>query len=163
MQRLALEPAMVDMLDNLRDRIPVCTWIGDHIDPINRQLDECLQACHDCFHPPERRAIAIYGVPLSQAFGLDGLCNVRTRPMTILIDVGRVKPQDWLAVVAHEYAHAHLGNSGHDATFATILSHLCLGLGLDLPPWEPGMETTLRHWPPYTPNPDPLAFWRGQG
>jgi hypothetical protein len=153
---------MVNVEENLRDRVLICTWIGENIETVNHKLNDCLQACHDCFHPQERRAIAIFAAPLAPAFNLDGVCNIRTHPITILIDAGRINPSDWLAVVAHEYAHAHLGNSGHDATFATVLSHLCLGLGLELPSWETGMETRLRHWPPCTTTPDPLAFWRGQ-
>jgi hypothetical protein len=51
----------------------------------------------------------IFAAPLAQAFGLDALCNLQTDPISILIDVGRVMPEDWLLVVAHEYAHAHAG------------------------------------------------------
>ena len=139
----------------------VCGWIGENIDRINLKLKDCLQACHDCLHPQERRPMQIFAAPLAPTLGLDGFCNIRITPVTLLVDVGRVYPEDWLAIVAHEYAHAHLGNSGHDATFATLLSHLCLGLGLDLPIWEPGMEMKLRHWPPCPSRSDPLAFWRG--
>jgi len=161
-QRLALEPEMVDVLDNLRDRITICSWIGENIHNVNARLNCCLQACHECFRPHERCHIQIFAAPLAQPFYLDGLCNIQIQPITILIDVGRAHPDDWLAIVAHEYAHAHLGNAGHHVLFATVLSHLCLGLGLEPPHWEYGIEAQLRHWPPYVPNSDPLAFWRGQ-
>lgn len=160
-QRLALEPKMVDVMDNLRDRILICIWVGNNIDRVNTQLSACLQACHECFHPQQRRRVQIFAVPLAQPFGIDGLCNILTTPVTILVDVGRVVPQDWLRVVAHEYAHAHLGESGHSQNFASVLSHVCLGLGLEPPFWEPGMEARLRSWPHCQSTIDPLAFWIG--
>jgi hypothetical protein len=159
-ERLMLEPGMVDVLDNLRDRDLICSWIGENIHAVNARLNLCLQACHDCFHPQDRPYVQIFAVPLAQSFRLDGICNIQTRPITILIDVGRVQPSDWLALVAHEYAHAHLGNSGHDASFARVLAHLCLGLELEPPCWKTGMENQLRHFPPYVSVLDPLAFWR---
>ena len=159
----ALAPGMVNRLEGVPDRLRIASWIGENIASVNGKLNDCLQACHDCFYPTERRALQIFAAPLAPNLSLDGVCNIHSNPMTLLIDVGRVAPTDWLAIVAHEYAHAHLGNSGHDATFATLLSHLCLGLGLEQPTWEAGMETKLRHWPPCAATADPLAFWRGQG
>jgi hypothetical protein len=159
-ERLTLEPGMVDVLDNLRDRSLICQWIGENIHRVNDRLNLCLQACHDCFHPQNRPHVQIFAVPLAQSFRLDGICNIQTRPIAILIDVGRVHPSDWLALVAHEYAHAHLGSSGHDASFAKVLAHLCLGLELEPLCWKTGMENQLRHFPPYVPVLDPLAFWR---
>lgn len=161
-QSLTLEPGMVDVMDNLRDRIPICTWIGNHIDTVNAALNACLEACHECFHPQERRFIQIFAAPLAQSFGIDGLCNILANPVTILVDVGRVAPQDWLGVVAHEYTHAYLGHPGHNQKFLTVLAHLCLGLGLEPPSWEPGWEANLLHWPVCDSTLDPLAFWRGQ-
>ncbi len=161
-QCFALEPEMVDVIDKQSDRIPICTWIGKNIDKINEQLNNYLQACHECFYPQERRYMQIFAVPLAQPFGIDGLCNIFTTPTTILVDVGRITPENWLAIVAHEYAHAHLGEFGHNQYFANILSHLCLGLGLEPPLWEPGMEAYLRSWPYCNSTTDPLAFWRGE-
>ncbi len=162
-QKLALEPGIVDAINNLRDRIHICTWIGENIDTVNAQLSIYLEACHDCFHVQERRQIQIFAVPIAQSFGIDGLCNIRTTPITILVDVGRVAPIDWLGIVVHEYAHAHLGDSGHNQQFVRILSHLCLGLGFEPPYWELGMEATLRSWPHCKSTIDPLEFWIGQG
>jgi hypothetical protein len=159
-QGFAPDPAMVNVMENLRDRITICTWIGKNIEAVNEALRYCLLACHECFYPHERRSIQIFAVPLGQPLGLDGLCNVSTTPISILVDVGRVTPEDWLRIVAHEYAHAHIGSPGHHDGFAAVLSHLCLGLGLE-PPKEQG-EIVLRSWPPYTSILDPLAFWRGE-
>jgi hypothetical protein len=160
-QQLALEPAMVDVFDLCR-RSEVCTWIGTFIDQVNATLKTYLEACHACFRTWERRSLQIWAAPLEQSFGIDGLCNLKTRPMTILIDVGRVVQQDWLGLVIHEYAHAHLGTPGHTPEFAAVLAHLCLGLGLATPIWQPGQEAMLRHWPHCQPTPNPLAFWMGQ-
>jgi hypothetical protein len=161
-QELVLEPGMVDVINNLRDRILICTWIGENIDAINAQLQICLEACHKCFHPQDRPHIQIFAVPIAQSFGIDGLCNIFTTPITILVDVGRIAPIDWLGIVAHEYAHARLGDSGHNQQFVRILSHLCLGLGFEPPHWEPGTESTLRSWPHCNSTIDPLEFWIGQ-
>jgi hypothetical protein len=160
---LALEPEMVDRIYDLEQRTPICTWISDHIETVNLHLNACLQACHDCFHPWEQPAIQIFAAPLSQAFGLAALCNFQTHPISILIDVGRVIPQDWLLIVAHEYAHAHAGSPGHHQQFAQSLAHLCLGLGIAPPPDQPGHEERLRFHPDCHPTPDPLMFWRGEG
>jgi hypothetical protein len=161
-QKLALDARMVDVMDNVRDRILICTWIGQHIEAVNLRLNNHLDACHACFHPEERRAVQILAAPLALSFGLDGLCNIQTQPITLLIDVGRVAVNDWLALVAHEYAHAHLGHPGHDQHFFKVLTHLCLGLGLQPPIWQPDLATYLRHWPPYTSIANPLPFWMGQ-
>ncbi|MDX2214399.1 MAG: hypothetical protein SFY66_14000 [Oculatellaceae cyanobacterium bins.114] len=160
---LALEPEMVDVVYDLEHRIPICNWISQHVDAVNTQLNTYLQQCHDCFHPWEQPAIQIFAAPLAQSFGLDALCNFQTRPISILVDVGRLMPYDWLLVVAHEYAHAHAGFPGHHPSFARSLTHLCLGLAIPPPSYQPGMEENLRFHPPCIPTSDPLAFWRGQG
>lgn len=161
-QGFALESRMVDVMENLRDNTIICNWIGQNIDSVNAQLNTYLQACHECFYPEERRNIQIFAVPLAQSLGIDGLCNIWMAPITILIDVGRMAPSDWLGLVAHEYAHAHLGSVGHNQEFANVLFHLCLGLGFPLPTWETEtMEKNLRSWPYCQSMTDPLAFWRG--
>lgn len=159
MQSLVPEKAMVDVMENVRDRVVICTWIGDNIHQVNAALQCCLLACHECFHPQKRRPTQIFAVPLAQSFGLDGLCNISTTPIAILVDVGRLAREDWLRLVVHEYVHAHLGSPGHNREFAAVLSHLCLGLGLE-PPGE--QISLLPSWPPYTPTLDLLAFWRGE-
>ena len=159
---LALEPEMVDLVYDLDHRIPICTWISQNIEAVNTQLNAYLQACHDCFHPWEQRPVQIFAAPLAQSFGIDGLCNLQTHPITLLIDVGRVVPADWVLLVIHEYAHVHAGSPGHHQQFARSLAHLCLGLGIATPCWYPGMEDSLRSYPNCCPTQDPLEFWQGE-
>jgi hypothetical protein len=161
-QSVLPEAQMIDVMDNLRDRVSICTWIGGQIEIVNKLLQSHLQACHDCFNPRERRSIQIFAVPLASSVRLDGFCNINTNPTTILVDVGRVAPADWLALVAHEYAHAYLDCPGHDLKYASVLSHLCLGLGFAQPSLIPE-DLSLHYWPPYPPTIDPLAWWRGEG
>jgi hypothetical protein len=165
-QQLALEPEMVDMMPNWRDHTAVCTWIGHHIEAINAELYRHLIACYGCFYAQNRPPIQVLAAPLAPAFGVDAQCNILAKPIAILIDVGRVAPHDWLAIVAHEYAHAQVGHPGHNREFFEILAHLCLGLGLEPPYQPPGMssmalEAELRSWPHCRPMTDSLAFWRG--
>jgi hypothetical protein len=146
-----------------RSQVSICKWIGENIDTVNAQLNAYLQACHECFHPQERRDIRVFAAPLAQSLGIDGFCNILIVPTTILIDVGRVAPTDWLSLVVHEYAHAHVGTSGHNQQFASVLCHLCLGLGLEPPIWEAvTMESSLRTWPYCKSTINPLAFWIGE-
>jgi hypothetical protein len=160
-QILLPNPQMVDVMDNLRDRVSIYTWIGGQIEDVNKLLQAHLNACHECFDPAVRKSIQILAVPFSSAVRLDGFCNITTNPTTILVDVGRVAPADWLALVAHEYAHAHLGYPGHDRAYAEVLSHLCLGLGFAQPSLIPDNQS-LYYWPTYSPAIDPLAWWRGE-
>ncbi len=159
-QFLLPDALTMDVIDNLRDRVSIYRWIGRSIDNINRLLQSHLNACHQCFNVSDRRSIQILAVPFASSVRLDGFCNISTNPISILVDVGRVAPPDWLALVAHEYAHAHLGYQGHDQNFARVLGHLCLGLGLPQPPVD--NDRSLYYWPPYQPTLDPSAFWRGE-
>jgi hypothetical protein len=153
---------MVDVMSNLRDRVSICNWIGTQIETVNRSLEVHLKACDECFNLIDRRPIQILALPLASSVKLDGFCNINAEPTTILVDVGRVAPADWLALVAHEYAHAHLGYPGHDREYVRVLSHLCLGLGFAQPSFPPD-DRRIYCWPPYTPKIDPLAWWRGEG
>ncbi len=164
--QLALSVGMVELPDDINQRIRICAWIGGHIDALNADLQTCLDACHACFYPAERRPIQVLAAPLAQRFGIDGLCNISVEPIVILIDVGRVTRQNWLSIVVHEYAHAHLRAPGHDQRFLSVLSRLCLGLGLAVPLCDletplGQLEAQLRHWPHCDATPDPLAFWMG--
>ena len=152
---------MIDVMDNLRDRVVICNWIGKEIESVNISLQAHLSACHDCFDPSDRQPVEIFAVPFSSSVRLDGFCNINISPTTILVDVGRVPSADWLALVAHEYAHAHLGYPGHDRAYAEVLSHLCLGLGFPQPSIDP-VDSSLHYWPMYSPSIDPLAWWRGE-
>jgi hypothetical protein len=157
MQELALDPAMIGGLQGPLHPA-IASWVGAHYPDWNAQLQSLLQACQECFHPHARPSVQVFAVPLAAAFGLDGLCNHRTVPMTILVDLGRVVPTHWLRLVAHEYAHALVGKPGHDAAFVQALAQLCLGLGLEAPPPD---AARWNHWPPCSLAPDPLVFWRG--
>jgi hypothetical protein len=158
-QRVALDPSMIEVLEQSDELQRIAPWIGTHIEPVNQILHRHLEACHACFYPHDRRPMRIFAAPIGASYGIDGLCNIWADPVTLLIDVGRVVPQDWIGIVVHEYAHAYLGNSGHDAAFALTLGHLCLGLGLPEPPES---EALLKSHPPCVPTPHPLALWRGQ-
>lgn len=159
LRSLALLPELIAVVDDREGRAAICTWIGTHIDTVNAQLAAYVQACHACFLPWERPALQVLAAPLAAPFQVDGVCNLKTQPMTLLIDVGRVIPADWGRLVVHEYAHAQAGSPGHHAAFAGSLTHLCRGLGL--PPPSTTAEDTLKTYPPYHYTTDPLAFWRG--
>jgi hypothetical protein len=160
MRALAIDPELIDLVYDLKGRSAVCAWIGHHIRTVNAHLQQCLQACHACFHPWQQQSMQIFAVPFSERYGLDGLCNLHTHPITILVDVGRVESEDWLALVAHEYAHAHVGTGGHHAEFVAVLTHLGRGLGLVVPdPSAP--ESAWRTAPAYCRTSNPLAFWQG--
>lgn len=140
-------------------QVGVCTWIGLHIDSINTELQDCLQACQGCYHAWQQCPVQIFAVPFRGDARLNGLCNLHSVPPTILLDVGRVVPQDWLAVVAHEYAHAQVGVPGHEQLFFKVMTHLCLGLGLSAPPAWP--DDRLCHWPPVRRPLEGTDFWLG--
>ncbi len=159
---LAPEAEIIDLVDDLDQRTPVCRWIGTHIDQVNQTLAAHLQACHDCFHAGQQPRLQVFAAPLAQSFAIDALCNFQTEPITLLIDVGRVVRSDWLGLVVHEYAHAYAGSPGHHQQFAKSLEHLCLGLAIALPAVEPGSEESLRFYPRCRPTENPLAFWRGE-
>jgi hypothetical protein len=160
---LAPDPEMIGIVYDLQLRTAICTWIGQQIESINRQLQVYLQLCHACFDPREQPRVQILAAPLIQSFGVDAVCNVFTQPKTIIVDVGRVIPQHWLALVAHEYAHAQAGSPGHHTQFSQSLRHLCLGLGIALPAYPSDQEERWQSFPPCLPTLDPLAFWRGNG
>lgn len=157
---LAIEPDLIDMVYRLEERTPVCTWIGTQIDAINAALQQHVEACQACFHPWERRSIQIFAAPFADSFGIDGVCNLACNPVTLLVDVGRVVPEDWLALVAHEFAHAQLGFPGHSSEYGRVLMHLCLGLDLALPT-DFSTEIDWRSLPPYRKTINPAVFWCG--
>lgn len=160
---LALEPEMVDLVHQPVSRLPICTWIGENIDSINSQLNFCLQLCQQCFHGWEQPVVQIFATPLASSYRVDAVCNLNTKPITLLIDVGRVVPADWLRLVVHEYAHACAGSPGHHPQFAQALAHLCLGLQIPMSSFALDYQHSLRFFPDCRSTPDPLAFWRGEG
>jgi hypothetical protein len=161
LRSLAIDPEMIDIMHNPDHRISVATWIGNNIDRINTELQTLVQACDDCFHETSRPQIQIWATPLAQSYNICGLCNLQTKPITLLVDLGRVEPTDWLALVVHEYAHAQAGTPGHHQDFAVTLTHLCRGLSLELPAVEPGQEDELRIYPHCQIISDSLPWWQG--
>jgi hypothetical protein len=157
---LASTPELIHHLSDFEHRRSVCIWLGEHIESVNLYLKACLQRCLDCFHAWEQPVTQIYAVPFDPSFSIDGFCDFQANPIALLIDVGRVMPQDWLALVLHECAHAYTGSPGHDAAFARSLTHLCLGLDIAPPPAP--IEDELRFYPYCIATADPLAFWRGE-
>jgi hypothetical protein len=163
-QRYELEPGMV----NLYPATPshAYPWIAANIDRINQTLNYHLLACQDCFHPQNRISTQIFAAPIHPRYPIDAFCNIHIEPITIVFDVGRIVPSDWLKVVAHEYAHAVLGSAGHNSRYSSILKHLCLGLGFDWPeqisPEQIDHETALQSFPLCRSTPDADRFWTGQ-
>lgn len=160
LRRLAIEPEMIDVMHDPVRRVPVATWIGNHIDRINIELQNLIKACNDCYYASDRPQIQAWAAPLAQSYKICGLCNLRTQPITLLVDLGRVAPSDWLALVVHEYAHAQAGTPGHHQDFAIALSHLCRGLSLSLPAIEPGEEDQLRLYPKCQIVTDSWSWWQ---
>ena len=161
LRSLAIEPDMIEVMHDPMHRAPVATWIGNHIDAVNAQLQALVQACHDCFHPTAQPPIQIWAAPLAQSYKICGLCNLEKHPIAILVDVGRVIEQDWLALVVHEYAHAQVGSPGHHQDFAAALIHLCRGLAIDLPTATSDQDDFFRLYPACQMTANALSWWQG--
>ncbi len=159
MASLVLDPQLVELRLPAKDKERLYCAIAQRISEINQELATHLGHCQQCFYPQQQLSLQIFAVPFAPHLNIDGLCNLNTQPMTILIDVGRMVRRDWLAAVVHEYAHAQTGEKGHHDRFFQNLTHLCLGLGLTPP--SPNLTSELQHWPPCQPTRDPLAFWLG--
>lgn len=158
-RKLAPAPDMIACLEQPAEQAARASWIGRHVEAINRRLRSQLANCEACFYPVDRPAVTILAAPLAAQLKLDGLCHLGRQPVVLLIDVGRLAPPDWLGAVAHEYAHAVVGSPGHDGRFQQVLSHLCLGLGLPSPPAS--NDRAIAGWPPSRPTEHPAAFWQG--
>ncbi len=158
LRRFELEPGMINLWG--LDRADADARLSGTIAHSNRILEQHLIACQDCFYPTNRRPVQVWAAPIHPDFKIDAFCNVRVDPVTIVFDVGRVVGADWLKVVAHEYAHAIVGESGHSPRYAAVLQHLCLGLGFDFLPVAAWSEADLRVFPACRSAIDPLQFWR---
>lgn len=159
MQHLAFDPSLVELRVSQQWEEQICRTIGRKIASINENLVSLLDRCQNCFYPEQRLPIQIFATPFAPHLKIDALCNLEEKPITILIDVGRIIQPHWLNAVAHEYAHAQIGIAGHHPAFCSILTHLCLGLALPSPPPQGLSESQLQNWPPCQPTPDPLQFW----
>jgi hypothetical protein len=162
LRSLAIDPDMIDIMHHPDHRIPVATWIGSNIDRINTELATLVQACADCCYESDQPQLQAWAAPLAQSYNICGLCNLQTKPTTLLIDLGRIARSDWLALVVHEYAHAQAGSPGHHQDFATALVRLCRGLSLPLPAIEPGEEDNLRLHPACQIVTDSWSWWQGR-
>jgi hypothetical protein len=158
LRRFELEPGMIDRrgIDQTDADVRLMATIAHS----NRILGQHLIACQDCFYPTNRRAVQVWAAPIHPDFKIDAFCNIRVDPATIVFDVGRVVAADWLKVVAHEYAHAIVGESGHSPRYAAILQHLCLGLGFDVLPVAAWGEADLQVFPACRAAIDPRQFWQ---
>lgn len=160
-RQVAIAPDMIQLPDDIHQRLQINRWIGLHIDRINAQLKQYLTECQNCFKSSQQVAAAVLAAPLSARYGIDAVCNLQTTPATLLIDIGQIVPTDWQAAVVHEYAHAQVGSPGHDQLFRQVLQHLCLGLALPIPPLTLTVEQ-LSSWPPCQQQTDKFAFWTGK-
>lgn len=147
---------------NGKDQLQRFIWIGKNIHCLNSKLWQLTLTCSSCFLQNNYPLVQTWAFPLDWLVtepSLVGLCGPQTEPKTLLIDVGQVHPDDWLGVVAHEFAHAMSG-AGHGPDFQTVLTHLCIGLGLPTPATLSD-EQTLKHWPPHRPYHQP-GYWFGE-
>jgi len=161
LRRWAYRSDMIELQGDLRQRLQICEWIGLNIHRVNQHLNQLLVDCQACFYPQERPQVHILAAPLAPRMSLDGFCNLNSQPITLFIDVGCLVPDDWLGAVAHEYTHAVLHSPGHDQRFGQVLSHLCLGLDLPVPPSEALDSNLLASWPRQHGQTNPVDFWQG--
>jgi hypothetical protein len=163
LRQFELEPGMIDFWGDQADRHHLYAQVAAHSPQLNATLRRHLQACADCFYLENQVCLEIYAAPLVPTLGIDAFCNIRLRPGVIVVDLGRVMAADWLKVVAHEYAHGLVGSVGHSPRFAQVVGHLCLGLGLAIPPASPLSAAQLRSYPPCHATLCPIDFWRRGG
>lgn len=145
-------------------------WIGQNIHRTNQQLHAILNDALDCFEPAQRPGVQIFAAPIAPEAGVDGFCSdglglssghLGDRPITLMVDPGRIVPADWPKLVAHELAHGVVRSAGHGEKFSRAIAHLCLAQDLPLPPPTLSAEG-LRSWPPCRRTPRPELFWLGQ-
>jgi hypothetical protein len=157
---LAVQPAWVSLAHVADPPGAALDWLGRHIHQVNRQLDAMVRDLLDCFAPGEQPRVQIFAAPIAPAAGVDGFCNPHSAPITLIVDPGRIVPEHWSRLVAHELAHAVTQAGGHDEGFRDAIAHLCLAQDLPLPTPELSAET-LCYWPPCRRPPDPANFWLG--
>ena len=157
------QPDLIDLMLWPLYRDSASAWIGAQVDDLNAQLAELLEVCHQAVAPAERPSVQLYATPLAARFGLDGLCywpisqtGAQTEAL-ILLDLGTLEPQDWLALLVHEYAHAICRLPGHGQLFQQQLAALCRTLNLELSP-----TANWNALPLYPRRPDRIAFWLGE-
>ncbi|TVQ08314.1 MAG: hypothetical protein EA368_12075 [Leptolyngbya sp. DLM2.Bin27] len=166
---LAIQPGWISLVHIADPPGAVLNWIGQHIHQVNQQLNGVLIDLLDCFEPAQRPQVQVLAAPIAPQAGVDGFCNHRTNPITLMVDPGHIVPADWPGLVAHELAHAVSESSdrrgglgqGHSERFSRAIAHLCLAQDLPLP--APDLEAqALSYWPPCRRAPQPEQFWLGQ-
>ncbi|WOD39223.1 hypothetical protein [Nodosilinea sp. E11] len=169
---LAVQPSWISLAHIADPPGEVLLWMGQHLYRVNQRLNEILADLLDCFAPAQQPNVQILAAPLAPQAKVDGFCNDRTQPITLMVDPGRIVPADWPGLVAHELAHAiaqgrrdgasESDREGHSEPFRRAIAHLCLAQDLPLP--APQLEAAaLRYWPPCRRNPQPEQFWLGLG
>lgn len=154
---LAINPQWVGLSDQGADCSSALDWIAAHIGTINRELNGILQEGLDCFHPEQRTDTQVFAAPILAKAGIDGFCNLSVRPVTLIVDPGRVLRTDWPKLVIHELAHSMARSAGHENNFRLALAHLCLAFDLPEPPSD--AADLLQRWPPYRANGNRAKFW----
>jgi len=157
---LAVNPYWIGLSDTGADCSFALEWIETHIGSINRELGQILLEGLNCFHADQRPDIQIFAAPILPRAGVDGFCNLKVQPITLIVDPSRVVCPDWHKLVIHELAHGIARSAGHGGFFRAALTHLCLAFDLPEPPT--GADELLQTWPPYNVNTDRTAFWHIQ-
>lgn len=162
-RQVAIEPSWIAIANPDDQHLAVQTWIGGHIHSVNQSLQTILNTLLASLQPADRPAVSIFAAPIAPKVGVDGFCNLKTQPITLVVDPSRVVVADWPHLVAHELAHAIAQAAGHGPRFHQALAHLCLAEGLPQPPADSLHSGVLPYWPPCRSQPQPLNFWLGQG
>ncbi len=162
---LAVQPDWVSLAEVADPPGAALLWIGQQIHRVNQRLNDILEDLLGCFELAQRPQVQIFAAPMAPQAGVDGFCNRRTAPITLMVDPGRIVLADWPGLVAHELAHgvasAMAQEEGHGHGFGQAIAHLCLAQDLPLP--APTLKAdALCYWPPCRRNPHPEAFWLGQ-
>jgi hypothetical protein len=169
LRELAIQPGWISLAHIADPPGGVLDWIGQHIHQVNQRLNGILIDLLGCFEPAQRSQVQIFAAPIAPQAGVDGFCNRRTAPITLMVDPGHIVPADWPGLVAHELAHgvAESGDrsdglgQGHSERFGRAIAHLCLAQDLPLP--APDLDAqALSYWPPCRRAPQPEQVWLGQ-
>lgn len=156
---LAINPYWIGLSEPGADCSAALEGLGAHISDLNCQVNTLLQDCLACFHRAQQPVVQIFAAPILPRVGIDGFCNLKVHPITLMVDPSRAVPADWHRLVIHEVAHGVARSAGHGDEFRAALAHLCLAFDLPAPPPE-AVVHQVQTWPPYRPNCDRAHFWQ---
>ncbi|WP_198807575.1 hypothetical protein [Leptolyngbya sp. BL0902] len=139
--------------------LAVLTALGLDIHTLNQQLHQILMDLLAGLRLEERPLVQMVAAPLALRVGIDGLCNLQTQPITLIVDPSRIAVDDWPHLVVHELAHALTQGTGHGPRFFHALTALCIAQDLPIPPSDSLQRGLLPYWPPCRPNPQADQFW----